>query len=362
MSAPRSDPNSLDDSYWSATNRIVTGDTFIATFAPPDWLIDGIIQKGRLYACTSLTGHGKTAVWLYFACMVQAGRRAGHLDTVKGNVLYLAGENPEDLKARMLGMCQQFSLPSLQLPYVLPRTFPLNDDEADSLKHDIEALGVPLTLIIGDTAASFFPGEDENDNVASGRYARTLRSLAAVDGNPAVTVLSHPTKHAARDNLLPRGGSAFLNELDGNLTLWSATMGEVTTLHWHGKIRGPDFSPLHFKLQTIWTGHDDAKGRPFNTIIARPMDEEEAADHNKQGLANEDVVLKAMADQPGISMAATARIIGWLDSDGEPERWKVQRALDSLARDKMVRQERARGPWTLTDKGKKAVNGAADEV
>ena len=43
--------------------RILAGTAFIATFIPPDWLIDGIVQRGRVYACTSLTGHGKTAVW-----------------------------------------------------------------------------------------------------------------------------------------------------------------------------------------------------------------------------------------------------------------------------------------------------------
>ena len=40
--------------------RILTGADFIARHVPPVWLIDGIVQRSRLYACTSLTGHGKT--------------------------------------------------------------------------------------------------------------------------------------------------------------------------------------------------------------------------------------------------------------------------------------------------------------
>src|SRR3954471_194770 len=104
----------------NGNSRIVSGRDFVASYSPPDWLIDGIVQSGRLYACTSLTGHGKTAVWLYNACMIQAARKVAHLETEPGNVLYLAGENPEDLKARMLGMMQAFNLTLNQLPYVLP--------------------------------------------------------------------------------------------------------------------------------------------------------------------------------------------------------------------------------------------------
>ena len=104
----------------AASYRILTGAEFIAGHIPPVWLIDGIVQRGRLYACTSLTGHGKTAVWLHNACMVQAGRRIGHLDTFQGNVLILAGENPADLEARMIGMANAYNIPRERLPYVLP--------------------------------------------------------------------------------------------------------------------------------------------------------------------------------------------------------------------------------------------------
>ena len=68
-----------------AANRILDlAAHFIADHVPPVWLDrDGIVQRGRLYACTSLTGHGKTAIWLFNACMVHAGRPIGHLDTFR---------------------------------------------------------------------------------------------------------------------------------------------------------------------------------------------------------------------------------------------------------------------------------------
>jgi hypothetical protein len=336
--------------------RILTGADFIGRHVPPVWLVDGIVQRSRLYACTSLTGHGKTAIWLFNACMIHAGRMIGQLNVFQGNVLILAGENPADLESRMIGMAQTYKLPLNRLPYVLPGSFPMTEDEATALKRDIAGLRVPLALIVGDTASSFFPGEDENSNVQAGTYARTLRSLNECEGNPAIMVLCHPTKGASRGNLLPRGGGAFLNELDGNLALWSDSLGEVTELHWCGKIRGPDFSPLGYRLREVPTGLTDERERPEMTIVAEPMSEEAVIDHTKQALANEDAVLRALRDQPGKSLAQIARDAGWVGEDDTPEKWRVQRALRALAYDKLVQQPRHGAPWELTEKGEKALD------
>jgi hypothetical protein len=338
-----------------AVNRILTGAEFVGRHVPPVWLIDGIVQRGRLYSCTSLTGHGKTAVWLFNACMIQAGRMIGNLVTFPGNVLILAGENPADLEARMIGMARTYKIPHHQLPYVLPGAFPLNDEEVEALRRAIKGMGVPLALIIGDTASSFFPGDDENSNVQSGGYARTLRTLHDCPGGPAIIALSHPVKGAARGNLLPRGGGAFLNELDGNLALWSETQGEVTELHWCGKIRGPDFSPLGYRLRKVETGLSDENERPEMTIIAEPMSDEAVADHTKQALANEDVVLRALRDHPEWSYAQICRDTGWVDDNDQPMKARVQRAIATLFEDKLIMRVRKGAPWKLTEKGEDVV-------
>lgn len=340
----------------SQVGRILPGAAFMARHVPPLWLIDGIIQRGRLYSCTSLTGHGKTAVWLHNACMIQAGRPIGNRETFQGNVLYLAGENPADLEARMIGTTRTHNLPASKLPYVLPGGFPLTEDEIEALKREIAGLRVPLALIVGDTASSFFPGDDENSNVQSGQYARALRGLSDCEGHPAVMMLTHPVKNASRSNLLPRGGGAFLNEVDGNLTTWSEVTGELTELHWQGKIRGPDFSPFGYRLRSVPTGLSDEKGRPEVTIIAEPMSEEAVADHAKQALANEDVVLRALRDHPDWSLAQIARDAGWVDSEQQPEKWRAQRTVRALVEDKLIEKRRAREPWKLTEKGRKILS------
>jgi AAA domain len=354
---PRAEPQPEPAPEPPKPSRILTGATFIASYVPPDWLIDGIIQRGRLYACTSLTGHGKTAVWSFNGCMVHAGGKIGNLEVCQGNVLYLAGENPEDLKARMIGLLNTYSISDDQLPYVLPGNFPFNEDEAQRLKRDIADLGVPFSLIIGDTASSFFPGDDENDNVQAGGYARTLRAFTQeCAGNPAVVALCHPIKNATRNTLLPRGGGAFVNELDGNTTLWSNSLGEVTELHWFGKIRGPDFSALGYRLKPADTGFKDRRDRPVMTIVAEPMSDEAVATLTKESLDNENRVLWALKNHPGASMGKIAEHLGWM-TDGKPDRWKVQRAMDTLNEDKLVHQTRKKGSWKLTEKGEEALKG-----
>jgi len=348
----------VDNPIITRPGRILSGADFIARHTPPDWLIDGIVQRGRLYACTSMTGHGKTAVWLFNACMIHAGRQIGQRAVFPGNVLFLAGENPADLEARMLGLAKAQNIPLDKLPYVLPGGFPMTEEEADALKQEIDGLGVSLALIVGDTAASFFPGDDENSNVQAGAYARTLRRFAECDGNPALVILSHPIKAATRTMLLPRGGGAFLNELDGNLVLWSDSQGEVTELHWQGKIRGPDFAPVGYELRQVPTGMLDERLRPEMTIVASPMSEEAVTNHNKQTMANEDVVLLSLRDHPDWSWSQIARHAGWVDQDDQPMKVRVQRALRSLADDKLVMQRRKGGRWELTAKGEEIAGNA----
>lgn len=338
-------------------SRIVSGAAFVASFAPPDWLIQGIIQSGRLYACTSRTGHGKTAVWLYNGCMIQAGRRVGGLEAEQGNVLYLAGENPEDLKARMIGMMHAFNLRADQLPYVLPATFPLTEEDADRLLRDIAALGVDFVLIVLDTAASFFPTEDENDNVQAGFYARTLRRLTGCAGSPAVVTLAHPVKNAAQDNLLPRGGGAFLNEMDSNLTCWSENLGESTSLHWEGKIRGPDFPALIYRLKNVDTGFVDKRERPVMTVVAEPIDDFEAANSAAQDVAEKIAVLRSVQKNPGWSMREIAGALGWISDKGAPQHQKVQRAVEAMAKERSPLLRKSLGKWSLTPAGVRALEG-----
>ena len=183
-------------------------------------------------------------------------------------------------------------------------------------------------------------------------YGRILRTLNSCNGRPAVVVLSHPVKNADRDNLLPRGGGAFVNELDGNLCLWSEALGETTTLHWHGKIRNADFSPVEFSLRPVAVPHlKDAKGRPFVSVVAPAMSPEEAATASAAATSGENVVLYWVHERPNYSFADIAKAARWTSSTDVPNKAKVLRCLRRLKRAKLVKHYRRK--WSITDDGKR---------
>src|SRR5262245_34984295 len=74
----------------------------------------------------------------------------------------------------------------------------------DRINFDSNQYG-PFNLIVIDSAAAFFEGDDENSNAQFGNYARMLRTLDNISGGPSILVLCHPVKNYSLDNLVPRG-------------------------------------------------------------------------------------------------------------------------------------------------------------
>jgi hypothetical protein len=245
---------------------IQTAGQFVRAFTPPAYVVDAIIQRGFLYSLTGRTGHGKTAIMMLLAQCVARGLVFHDREVKQGGVLVLAGENPDDVRARFLVLAEAYGFDPETIPvYFIAGVV---DIAAELPRIREETQGLDLRLVIVDTAAAYFKGDDGNSNAQQGAYARLLRELTFLSGKPAVVVPSHPVKNASKENLLPVGGGAFLNEVDGNLTLWSDAEGQ-TTLSWQGKFRGPEFNPLTFKLETK---HADAvideEGRLMPSVVA----------------------------------------------------------------------------------------------
>ncbi len=114
----------------------------MATLTNPDYLIDGIIQRGRVHALTSMTGHGETAAALFFGCSIATARNIGNIEVVQGDVVFLAGEDPDDLCGRFHAACQFYGIDPAKLPIrVMPGNFPLATETAETLKQTIDGGG-----------------------------------------------------------------------------------------------------------------------------------------------------------------------------------------------------------------------------
>ena len=247
---------------------------FIRSQKPPEYLVEPLIQRASLYTVTALTSHGKTAVLLYIALCVASGRPVAGKHTVKGRVVWFAGENPSDFAQKIHTACHHWDIDPDSLDMVvLPGAFDLANMPQEAVK--MASAGTETALVVIDTSAAYRFDDDEDSNANAITWARMLRlHFPVMPGRPAVLIATHPTKHADCDNLLPRGGGAFLNEVDGNLSLWADENQNTTTLHWHGKLRGMTFCPIAFTLQECphpeWTLRN---GDPVRIKLAVPAGE-----------------------------------------------------------------------------------------
>lgn len=330
---------------------ILSSAEFVAGFTPPDYLVDGILQRGFFYSFTGKTGSGKTAVVLQLAACVARGQTFGPHEVTRGRVLYFAGENPDDNRMRWIAMSatEDFDLNTIVVDFI-PGRFKISEMAA-RIAEQVKKRG-PVVLVIVDTSAAYFEGDDENSNAQQAAHGARLRALTELPGNPCVIVNSHPTKNATDDNLIPRGGGAFLAEVDGNLT--GRKHDGVVELHWQGKFRGPEFAPINFRLETISSERlRDSKGRPIPTVMARHLSEGALEAIADAARADENRLLEAIKARPDASLADLARALGWTLKGGEPHKMKVTRMRNKLVKEKLLRMER--GKPTITDKGEKAL-------
>lgn len=318
-------------------------------FVPPDYHIDGIAQSGFLYSVTAMTGTGKTAVLLFIAALTALGEPLGDLYVKQGRVLYFAGENPDDVTMRWIAMSHHMGFDAGDIDvHFIKGTFSIPEMH-ERIRQDVDRLG-GVSMIVVDTSAAYFQGDDENSNTELGKHARELRSLTTLDGHPIVFVAAHPIKNPDPHNLLPRGGGAFIGEVDGNLVLRKGEGGGVG-LTWHGKHRGVDFTPVVFQLKSVTAPTlKDSRGRDVPTVMASILSRRESRERAWAAQDDENDVLLLIERNGKLSLTGMAEELVWITTKGEPHKERVRRAADKLRADKLVTHSGRR--WRLTEAGK----------
>lgn len=317
---------------------------FMKTFVPPVWLVNGIMQQGFVYSLTALTNHGKTAIATTLALSIATGRVFGALRVTQGRVLYLCGENPQDFNSRLHGSIQEIGIADAEVAenFVV---YPIADKLSNlcgEIKNFCEEIG-GVSLIVVDTSVAYFSYEDENDNVAARQHGQDLRSLAGGMGGPAVLTLSHPIKNAEQNNLTPRGGSGFMNEIDCNLTAYLISDNVIE--FWHTKIRGPGFAAFPISLkELVLPDVVDSYGQEVRSVVAIPISGKQAEKAYLDDLDDTKQLVMAMHYNQDGTLISWATALGWSEK-------KVRKHIGLLTADgyahKVLRQLK------LTEKGMK---------
>ena len=299
-----------------------TSAEFVAGFVPPDYLIDGLLQRRYVYSFTAKTGDGKTTIALLLAACVARGTTLAGREVEKGRVLFFAGENPDDVRTRWIKLCEALDEdPDAMDVVFMPFTLDLSEQNIRAQIDAEAARAGPFSLLIVDTSAAYYSGDDENDNVKLGNHARMLRSFVNLPGGPTILVTCHPVKNPDMDNLLPRGGGAFLAEVDGNLVC----IKDAGTMAGRGH-QARQVPRARLRAVLVQAGGRrraqklvDSKGRMIWTIYAQAISRDEQEQIEKAGLRSRTGCCGPCWSSPSCSRSATSPSI-WA---GSP--WKGSR-------------------------------------
>jgi hypothetical protein len=345
-----------DDERQPSTEKLLKSSAaFIAELVPPDYVIDGVIQRRFAYSLCAKTGAGKTAIMLFLAACIALGKPLGNREVAKGKVIFFAGENPTDVQMRWLALSisMGFDVNTINVAFV--DGFVKLSAILNRLKTEIEASSETVVAVFIDTKAAYFEGKDEDDNTQARDDAQRHRSLTELPGGPSVIVACHPPKNPPEGVLIPRGGGAYVGEMDGNLT--AKMLNDVLTeLHWQTKFRGIDFAPLTFQITTVRLNHPqlkDTKGRILPSVIAGHVSDQEQ--ERLVGVSDENDIklLTLIADDGTLSAREMAVRLDWKMANGDPYKVMVQRTLKRLSTEKLVAKEGKR--HRLTAPGFRAI-------
>lgn len=323
--------------------KIDSSAEFLSDLKPLEYLVDGILPMGVTYSLTGYAGHGKTTLALQFALSIARGELFADRDTSKGRVLILAGENPYNVKWQYAAALAARGLKpqDVDIHFVQGR-FSITE-WTDVLRAKMEAMP-DLKLVIIDSLQAFFEGDNDNDNAQMVEMAHRLRGLCETSQRPALLIIAHPAgKTPQKDNLVPRGGGAFLNEIDGNLTVWSQDATQQT-LHHSQKFRGAGFDPIEWVMQTHEFPHlTDSHGTPLKLPVSRPESVIERANRENasDGYLRQYLDLVEQGKAPSVRETAARFNIS---------RWKMQQIIETAKTEKLIRRHAK--TYVITDGGK----------
>lgn len=304
-----------------------------------EWLIKGLLTRGERSMVAGPSQSGKSFAVLDMALSVargvdyeayaklggQRGWENRKFRTMRGGVIYQAGEGGRGIKKRLRAYREHHGIPvNADLPFVLlPSAVDLHGSDEDTnrlieeIKHWSATFTVPLELIVIDTLSAATPGANEN---ASDDMSRVLaRCEKIAQASKAHVMIVHHMNAAGEK---PRGHTSIFANLDNAMVVRKAEGlreperieygpdgytqmvpgREVREIILTKQKDGEDGTQIRFVLKSVTLGVDADGDRVSSCVVVAPQlsPEQEAEGPGKPVL---------LSDQAGVFYAAVRRAI-----------------------------------------------------
>lgn len=182
-----------------------------------EWLIDDWITRGEVVMVAGPSQSGKSFLGLDLALAINRGVEWHGNQTLRGGVIYQAGEGGKGIRKRLKAYRQGKGLHvSDRLPFVLlpsPVDLYASEDQTNDLiaeiRHWAGTFDVPLELVVIDTLSAATPGADENSSKDVGPVLARCQRIARECGC-AVMLVHHMNASGSK----VRGHTSILANLD----------------------------------------------------------------------------------------------------------------------------------------------------
>lgn len=341
-----------------------------------EWLVKGIITRGEVSMMVGPSRSGKSFAAIDLAMSIGRGVDYFGKRTLRGGVLYQAGEGGRGVKKRFRAYRQAHGLSvSDPLPIAImaqPIDLFASDDHTNKLIEDacwlaVTQLSQRLELIVIDTLATATPGADENSSKDVGPVlARCAR--VAKECDCAVMLVHH--MNAAGNK--PRGHTSILANLDSVITIEKSEQAKDADNRPFREAKlakqkdGEDTLSWRFVLKSVEIGRD-TDGDPITScVVAKPnmraMEgsevrvSEEAERLTPQVASLVRAINAALADHgveppPVLNLPRSMRVVEWKHVRDEFVKLSFEDDPDPEKKTAAIRKALQRGGETLIAKG-----------